>query len=81
MGATRKLPASCFVLEILAPGLLVIKHSRGDKSGKFVNVAVLQGDEIKVLDQRAATTPDCPGLVTSFWDWKRSSRLQVPRMY
>jgi hypothetical protein len=64
-GATRTLPASCFVLEILAPGLLVIKHSRGDKSGKFVNVAVLQGDEIKVLDQHAATTPDCPGLVTS----------------
>jgi len=64
-GATRSLPQWCFVLEVVAPGLLVIKHSRGDESGKFVNVAVLQGDEIKVVDQHAATVPDCPELLTS----------------
>src|SRR5580698_8846132 len=65
-GATRHLPQSCFVLEVVAPGLLVIKYSRGDDSSKFVNVAVLQGDEIKVIDQNAATAPDSPELVTSF---------------
>jgi hypothetical protein len=64
-GATRHLPAFCLVLEVLAPGLLVIKHSRGHDSGKFVNVAVLEGDQIKVIDQRAATLPDCPDLLTS----------------
>jgi hypothetical protein len=64
-GATRNLPAFAFVLEVIAPGLLVIKHSRADESGKFVNVAVLQGDEIKVVDQHAATLPDCPDLLTS----------------
>jgi hypothetical protein len=64
-GATRTLPESCFVLEVVAPGLLVLKHSRGDESGKFVNVAVLQGDEIKVIDRAAATAPDCPELLTS----------------
>jgi len=64
-GATRSLPQSCFVLEVVAPGLLVIKYSRGDDSSKFVNVAVLQGDEIKVIDQNAATAPDCPELLTS----------------
>jgi hypothetical protein len=64
-GATRSLPQSCFVLEVVAPGLLVIKYSRGDDSSKFVNVAVLQGDEIKVIDQDAATAPDCPELLTS----------------
>ena len=46
-GAARRLPASCFVLEVIAPGLLIVKHSRGDKSGKFVNVAVLRGRSVK----------------------------------
>jgi hypothetical protein len=64
-GATRDVPPACFVLEVIAPGLLVIKHSRGGESGKFVNVAVLEGDGIKVIDQRAAAVPDCPGLLMS----------------
>jgi hypothetical protein len=64
-GAARSLPQSCFVLEVVAPGLLVIKYSRGDDSSKFVNVVVLQGDQIKVIDQNAATAPDSPELVTS----------------
>src|ERR1019366_8280819 len=63
--ATRNLPQSCFVVKVVAPGLLVLKHSRGDDSSKFVNVAVLQGDEIKVVDQNAAMAPDCPDLITS----------------
>jgi hypothetical protein len=63
-GATRDLPASCFVLEVVAPGLLVIKHSR-DESEKFVNIAVLQGDEIKIIDEQSSTLPDCPDLLTS----------------
>ncbi len=64
-GATRTIPAFCCVLEVVAPGLLVVKHSRGDGSGKFVNVAVLEGDEVKVVDERAATLPDCPAFLTS----------------
>jgi hypothetical protein len=64
-GATRNLPAYCLVLEVIAPGLLVVKHSRGDESGKFVNVAVLQGDEVKMIDEQSARLPDCPDLLTS----------------
>jgi hypothetical protein len=64
-GAARHLPQACFVLEVVAPGLLVIKNSRGGESGKFVNVAVLQGDEVKVIDRRATTVQDCPELLTS----------------
>jgi hypothetical protein len=63
-GATRNLPVFCLVLEVLAPGLLVIKHSRAE-SEKFVNVAVLQGDEIKMIDEQSARLPDCPDLLTS----------------
>jgi hypothetical protein len=64
-GATRNLPAFCFVLEVIAAGLLVIKQSPAEESGKFINVAVLEGDEIKVVDQLAATVPDCPAVLTS----------------
>ena len=55
----------CFVLEVASPGLLVIKHHRGDESGKFVNVAVLEGDRLKIVDERASSLPDCPPLLTS----------------
>ena len=44
-GTTRALPALCFVLEVATPGLLVIKHHRGEELGKFLNVAVLEGDQ------------------------------------
>jgi hypothetical protein len=63
-GTARQIPAFCFVLEVAGPGLLVVKHHRGD-GHKFVNVAVLEGDEIKVIDEQARTIPDCPTLVTS----------------
>lgn len=64
-GATRKLPIFCLVLEVVAPGLLVVKHSRGEETEKFVNIAVLQGDEIKMVDEGSARMPDCPDLLTS----------------
>jgi hypothetical protein len=63
-GTARQIPAFCFVLEVAGPGLLVVKHHRGD-GGKFVNVAVLEGDEIKIIDEQARTIPDCPTLLTS----------------
>lgn len=63
-GATRRLPPFSLVLEVVAPGLLVVKHSRGE-SGKFVNIAVLQGDEVKMVDEESARLPDCPDLLTA----------------
>lgn len=64
-GATRAIPSLCFVLEVVEPGLLVIKHRRSDGFGKFANVAVLKGDQVKVVDEQGASLPDCPALVTS----------------
>ncbi len=63
-GTTRAIPTFCFVLEVAAPGLLVVKHHRGE-AGKFVNVAVLEGDQVKVIDEQASKLPDCPTLLTS----------------
>jgi len=49
-GITRSLPPFCVILEVILPGLLVVKQSPSEESGKFVNIAVLQGDEIKIID-------------------------------
>jgi hypothetical protein len=64
-GTTRTLPVSCFVLEVNSPGLLVVKHHRGEESGKYVNVAVLEGDHLKMIDEQASSLPDCPPLLSS----------------
>ncbi|MDT4955408.1 MAG: hypothetical protein QOJ02_3546 [Acidobacteriota bacterium] len=64
-GTTRTIPRLCFVLEVIEPGLLVIKYRRGQDPGKFVNVVVLKGDQIKVVDEQGTSLPDCPELLTT----------------
>jgi hypothetical protein len=64
-GTTRTIPKFCFVLEVIEPGLLVVKYRRGQDPSKFVNVMVLNGDEIKEMDEEGTSLPDCPTLVTS----------------
>ncbi len=82
-GATRKVPSVCFVLEVIEPGLLVIKHRRMDGFGKFANVAVLKGEQVKVVDERGASLPDCPPLLkallpfTSPGSWDHRFNLHV----
>jgi hypothetical protein len=66
-GITRNLPAFCLILEVVLPGLLVVKRSPSEESGKFINIAVLQGDEIKIIDPQAAMSPAYPNLLTSLF--------------
>ncbi|WP_188811423.1 putative sensor domain DACNV-containing protein [Hymenobacter cavernae] len=61
-GTTTNIPPLCFVLEVVEPGLLVIKHRRADGFGKFVNVAILRGDQLQVVDADNAAVGDCPAL-------------------
>jgi hypothetical protein len=63
-GATRSIPTDCFVLEVVQPGLLVIKRRRGPEGGKYANFVVLQGDEIKIVDESGGDLPGCPPLLT-----------------
>ncbi|MGE3344941.1 MAG: putative sensor domain DACNV-containing protein [Vicinamibacterales bacterium] len=72
-GTTRAIPPYCFVLEVIGSGLLVVKH-RSDPFGKFVNIAVLEGDDIKIIDDAASAVPDCPGLVKSLLGQWRNER-------
>ena len=64
-GTTHMVPPFCFVVEVIAPGLLVLKHRPRHESRKFVNVAVLEGDRIKIVDERASQMANCPALLTS----------------
>ena len=64
-GTTHNIPPFCFVVEVIAPGLLVLKHRPRQQSRKFVNVAVLEGDRIKIVDETASRIADCPALLAS----------------
>lgn len=68
-GTTHSIPMFCFVLEVIEPGLLVVKYRRGLDQSKFVNVAILKGDQIKVVDEKGSSLPDCPPLLGSLLDF------------
>lgn len=67
-GATRTLPPGCFVLEVIAPGFLILKQSPADSAGKFANLAVVEGNDVRIIGQ--ATPPDCPNLVKSLLEFE-----------
>lgn len=62
-GTTRAIPTFCFVLEVIAPGLLVVKHRVQEGSPKFRNVAVFEGEQVKILSREAAAAADHPELL------------------
>jgi hypothetical protein len=64
-GATRLLPSYCLVLEVAAPGLLVVKQHRGGEHTKYANIAVIEADQVKIVDEDASSLPDCPSLLAS----------------
>ncbi len=82
-GATRTVPSFCFVLEVIEPGLLVVKYRRLDGIGKFANVVVLKGEQVKVVDEQGTSLPDCPDLLTSLLaftspsEWDHSMNVLV----
>ncbi|MFI5160234.1 MAG: putative sensor domain DACNV-containing protein [Sphingobacteriales bacterium] len=77
-GTTHTIPGFCFVLEVVEPGLLVVKHRRVDGFGKYVNVAVLKGDEVKVVDEQSINLPDCPALIPSLLGFTTQTSLNNP---
>lgn len=72
-GTTHKIPNCCFVLDVSEPGLLVVKHKRKNGFGKFTNIIVLIGDQIKIIDENSAKLPDCPTLLTSLLGFASAS--------
>jgi hypothetical protein len=62
-GTVRSIPLACCVVEVVAPGFLVIKHGPSARSRKFVNVAVLDSDRLKIVDDGAWAIGGRPLLV------------------
>lgn len=77
-GTTRHVPTLCFVLEVVAPGLLVVKFRRGDEFDKYGTVAVLEGERIKVVDEEGASLPDCPSLLTALLSFEAPAPIAGP---
>ncbi|HEX6909749.1 MAG TPA: hypothetical protein VF142_05130 [Longimicrobium sp.] len=64
-GTGRVVPTGTLVLEVMEPGLLVLKYRRGEEFDKFGTIAVLQGDLVQLVDEDGASLPDCPALLSS----------------
>src|SRR5215471_4189491 len=77
-GTAQAIPPHSFVAEVIEPGLIVIKHRRGREATKFVNVAVLQGDRIKVIDEQASAMPDCPPLLSTLLVGDAGAEMRDP---
>lgn len=77
-GTTLKLPNFCFVLDVSEPGLLVVKHRRSIGLGKFANVAVLKGDQVKIVDESCGLLPDSPDILTSLLGLTSSAMWNDP---
>ena len=77
-GATRSIPPLCFVLEVIEPGLLVIKHRRADPDGKFANVVVLEGEQVKIVDADSTLDSHCPDFVATLLGVGRSEGVLLP---
>lgn len=64
-GTARAVPTLALVIEVVEPGLLVLKYRRGDEFDKYGTIAVLEGDRAQVVDELGAQLPDCPTLLSS----------------
>lgn len=82
-GTTLNIPNYCFVVDVSEPALLVVKHRRMAGFGKFTNVAVLKGDQIKIVNENAPKTGECPSILLSLLDltadsyWSDASNILI----
>lgn len=72
-GTTLSIPNYCFVVDVSEAGLLVVKHRRIAGFGKYTNVAVIKGDQIKIVDNGSAKYPDQPSILLSLLDLSAQS--------
>lgn len=63
-GAARGLPDLCLVAEVVEPGLLVLKYQR-QRDQKFGNLAVLRGDQVRVVEEGDGVMPGRPALLSA----------------
>ncbi len=82
-GSTLTLPDFCMVIEVSEPGLMVVKYRRTDGHGKFANLAVLVGDQIKLVDENSIEDSNSPDILSAILGtaspgyWNRSVNVLV----
>ena len=82
-GTTLNIPNYCFVVDVSEPALLVVKHRRMAGFGKFTNVAVLKGDQIKIVNENAPRKGECPSILLSLLDltaesyWSNAANILI----
>lgn len=64
-GTTYEVPLHSMVVEVVEAGLLVVKQKQRGLAGKLVNVAVLKGNQIKVIDGNHWGLTDSPGILAA----------------
>lgn len=74
-GTTLSIPNYCFVVDVSEPALLVVKHRRIYGFGKFTNVAVLKGDQIKMVNEYAPKNRDFPSMLLSLLDLTADTKV------
>lgn len=72
-GSTLALPPFVAVIEVVAPGLIVVKVRRDPDATKFTNILVLEGDDVRVLDTSVPLQPDCPQVVSSLFGFESAA--------
>lgn len=75
-GTTHSIPPSCFVLEVIEAGLLVVKQKNNDIGAKFINIAMLKGNQIKLVDERQwGFFVDRPDMLTALLGFQVSAEI------
>lgn len=65
-GTSRRIPPGSLVLEVIEAGLLVVKRRRSEGSSKYANVMVLEGDQIKIVDESRVQALEHRPFITHF---------------
>ena len=77
-GSTLNIPNFCFVVDVSEPGVVVVKHRRIYGIGKYTNVAVLKGEQIRIVDKNSCVDNDCPPMLTALLDLTVNSTWNDP---
>lgn len=77
-GSTLNIPNFCFVVDVSEPGVVVVKHRRIYGIGKYTNVAVLKGEQIRIVDKNSCLKRDCPPVLKALLDLTVNSSWNNP---
>jgi len=79
-GTTHDVPTHAMVVEVVEAGLLVVKQKHRVHARKFVNVAVLKGNQIKIVEDNHWGLTDSPGILSALLGFSHAKNSQTENM-